>query len=458
MKFRCGYIFIISSILIIASLTPSIASKNNDSTVEYKTTLLKPFFNGVIDIDYDSEFIPDTIEPEKEIVKIPIYIYHYVAGFGSGVIIPLLKNKIVPIKLSIEAPDYCNCEITPDIVYQPLNTKKPDKPQVAILTVSLNRSSPAFQTNLLTIKAESQPIKGPLGLISILGKGSQHLTIPVTAGYYPDLSYSYQNFVLTPPFTTSKIPINLINNGNGRTSVRFEVIDFPENWSLYINPHIAIGFNPYGENNTASTLLAVVPPIDFINKCASITIKLEYYATGHHEEIWESTIKIIFYYPEDFAQIYNDPFGDVKLLDRNLTHIGNTTEFPNVDIKKVKFIRYDNTDTSTICINLDVFGKIENLGKYSPLITLDNVVMYDFDFKTSTYDEYSIIYINKTCHIRYPDSTEGYLDFYVLNGSLIFSFDLLDSNETFEKLEGRSLYTKINQTSFKFCVDSISYE
>lgn len=458
MKFKFCYIFIIASILIIASLTPSITSKNNDSTVGYKTTLIKPFFQGVIDIDYDSEFIPDTIEPEKDVVKIPIYIYHYVAGFGAGVIIPLLKNKIVPIKLSIEAPDYCNCEITPDIVYQPLAIKKPDKPQVAILTVSLNRSAPAFQINQLTIKAESQPIRGPFGLISILGKNSNYLKINVKAGFYPDLSYSYQNFVLTPPFTTSEIPINLINNGNGRTNVRFEVIDFPETWSVWINPHIVVGCSPYGENNTVSTLLAVVPPIDFINKSAAITIKLQYYATGHEDcGIWESTIKIICYYPEDFAQIYNDPFGDVKLFDRNLNYIENTTEHPNADVKKVKFIRYDNDDTSTICINLEVFGKIENLGKFAPIIPVDNVVIYNFIFNTSANDYYDILYINKTCHIQYPDWTDDNLDFYVLNSSLIFSFDLLDFDETFVNLKGSIFYAKTNLNNSNFCIDSFTY-
>lgn len=439
MKSRSCLIVILIALILIAGFSPSINSITNIAVDDENSSSTLHFLEGDIDLNFPTLDFPRYIEPGKDKVKIPIGVNYFVHGFGSRFILPFIRQKTVPIKLSLDAKSFCNVEIFPSTVYLPINTTKSYEPQIALLTLSLNRSFPAFCATTITITSESQPVKGLFGLINIIDKASNTLKIQPVAGYYADADFLCSNLIMTPPNAQTDIPINIINNGNARIEVLLEVIEIPNNWEYKTDcSQLFVETEVLGFNNTEKMILSVKPPNDFINDVATIKMLFKYRPADHEEwDFNESMIKIICYYPEDFLHTYNDPFGDVMFADGTVSI--ETDERPNVDIKQLTAIEDKDNDGIIVC--LKVYGEIEKRFRYKRNIA--DSVQYTIAVSTSG-GTYRIVYLDYKCNIVYPDNSIELTEDYMINDDEFWVYlDLLNGDGEYLDMMAQACDSKV---------------
>ena len=80
------------------------------------------------------------------------------------------------------------------------------------------------------------------------------------------------NTKLIGPTDTAEFPIEIINMGNARTEVIFEIVNVPDRWSAIITDDIIV---EEGEGSKTTVYLAVKPPKDFgyHDERASISVR-----------------------------------------------------------------------------------------------------------------------------------------------------------------------------------------
>jgi hypothetical protein len=247
-------------------------------------------FNGIIDIDYDTQAIPDTIKPEADIVRIPVYIYYYVAGLGSGFVVPFFRSNTAQVSLEVgDHPDYLTATLSKGLVQPFLGTKKPDTPESTVLTVTFNQNAPAFQSEEIEIVAKTKDqnlIKGT----------EQKLRFTVKSGFYQDFTYDYIPQKEATPGELVNFPITITGYANARSKLQFEIIDKTEKWSPSINSQLTLGTKALGENATGTVNFVVQSPLDFgyHNEIGQFTIRVTTYAVGHESEGVQNTTHLYF--------------------------------------------------------------------------------------------------------------------------------------------------------------------
>jgi hypothetical protein len=286
--FRKALVFAVIVLFVGAGVVPSISGRHIQEDLEsprLHQCLNKGILQGNIELTYDLNDIPSTITPEQDTVRVHLYFNYYVSGLGSKFIVPkFFRNRTVPVKLSVEnVPEWCSYSITPDYVYLPIGMEKSDHPQIALLTLSVNRSAPAFQTFSVNIRAKASSVKGPFGIIKIIKNAENMIPIEFKPGYYPDLDIDLNQTVYMHPGTgeTTNVSIKLTNYGNARIRVSTEIIDPPEGWSIRIHTEIFLGTPVLNEDNTGELVLQLVPPWDFFNDVEQVNLSFKYMAWGH---------------------------------------------------------------------------------------------------------------------------------------------------------------------------------
>ncbi len=247
-------------------------------------------FNGVVDVDYESSVIPNTVKPEEDIVRIPVYIYYYVAGFGSGFVIPFFGANTAQVYLEAQVQeDWLTATLSKGLVQPFLSTKKPDTPESAVLTVTFNQNAPAFQTTKVDIVAETKDL-------NFIKGAKQTLSIPLQSGFYQDFNYNYEPQKEAGPGELIKFPITVTGYANARSRLQFEIVDYTDKWTPSINSQLTLGTKALGENATGTVNFVVRSPLDFgyHNEVGRFTIRITTYAVGHESEGIQNTTYLYF--------------------------------------------------------------------------------------------------------------------------------------------------------------------
>ena len=103
---------------------------------------------------------------------------------------------------------------------------------------------------------------------------SKEVEIAFSAGYIPLVYHEFlegQNKIIGP-MDTAEFPIDIINMGNARTEVVFEIKNVPDGWSAIITDDILV---EEGEGSKSTVYLTVKPPKGFgyHDDTASILVK-----------------------------------------------------------------------------------------------------------------------------------------------------------------------------------------
>ncbi len=115
---------------------------------------------------------------------------------------------------------------------------------------------------------------------------------------------------------------------------------------------------------------------------------------------------------------------------------GELSNYPNIDIKELTYTKEGKKVTLTI----EVYGAIENLGN---LTGLSDMVTYSLILTTS-YDQYTILYINNLCILLSGQGEENITDFSITESILEVNFNLNNTDEIYDSLEGDSAFFSLS--------------
>lgn len=190
--------------------------------------------------------------------------------FGPGYMLPILskltKGDQYPtstLNLSIESPEWCTANLKPSEIQFKMDKALTDgRTQTTTLTYILKDSAPALQNESIIINANANGIGS-------IPQATNSFSVSIIPEYISDIVAEADNNFTIPPLKNYSVPINITNNGNGETSVSFE-INKPDNWNVsYSSEEIIIP-----KNETKQMILTVVnPPKDFDNETLLLTIK-----------------------------------------------------------------------------------------------------------------------------------------------------------------------------------------
>jgi len=239
-------------------------SKVTQNTNETHDIISSSLFGlqSVITVSWDANQTSEPLEPHGAYRIIDLDVSYSVAkGFLGQFIfwyyIFAPKNINVTIEI-IEKPDYCTANIDNSILWFPIC----DTPTVTQtrLGVSVNENAPAFEPFCVKIKASVNDIPGPFGFLTFINDFEIIQSIFFTTNYLSIMKVTPEsNYIETTPGTTVVDPITVENLGNGKTIVDIQFINFPEGWSLIIDPPQLI----IEVDESKVTNLSITPPLDF---------------------------------------------------------------------------------------------------------------------------------------------------------------------------------------------------
>ena len=173
-------------------------------------------------------------------------------------------------------PDYCNAQIYPQTVYPRLQRHQ-TKPEIAILTVSVDPATPGFQPFNISVLATASTVKGPLGLLNLIKPSDDSTSISLTTGYYSNFILNYLPFYEILPLQHLEVPMNLTSFANADAFVQTDILEPPVNWSINITSDIIIK-----PGDTELFLLSITPP-NVQNEVRTTLIRFNISAWEHPE-------------------------------------------------------------------------------------------------------------------------------------------------------------------------------
>ena len=140
-------------------------------------------------------------------------------------------NMTVDIKLQQDkTPSWCILKLDKDkITIENISTDYQEK--TTKLTITIKENAKALETGKIKIQANFTP-ESKWGLTPSGNKIEKTITV----AYQDNIETSVENQTIKiTPTKTTYIPIKITNKGNGKTTVKTEIKNIPENWSISFN-------------------------------------------------------------------------------------------------------------------------------------------------------------------------------------------------------------------------------
>jgi len=207
-----------------------------------------------VEINCDMEALKEPIMPRGEPIDIALNISYSISQGGIIGLMPkiallLQSGKTVNVKLEIfDKPDWCEVSLVTNEI--PFNVNDEKQTTSVTMTIIADENAPAYQQGTITINASVEPIKGPLGLLTVVNGFKKQYHIIVTPGYLPIIDVDVQGpqSLQISPYNETKIPINITNYGNGLTTVFIDVVNSSDSFNVSIAEKINL--EPFGDNTT----------------------------------------------------------------------------------------------------------------------------------------------------------------------------------------------------------------
>ena len=180
-------------------------------------------------------------------------------GLFQGFFFKILKQiPKAKLNLSVQTPDWCQAELNNYEVELGYNNEF-EEAEVK-LSFSINENAPAFETEEIIIKADYLGV-GSINAISNM------TNISFMPAYISNMSVeAADNFTITP-LKEIMIPLNVTNNGNGKSMVNITNNDL-DNWNITSDKENII---EVGE--TKEIMISIKAPKKFDNETITFTLE-----------------------------------------------------------------------------------------------------------------------------------------------------------------------------------------
>ena len=158
-------------------------------------------------------------------------------------------------------PNWCSANFALNNVPISIPSQENDKQSTKnVLKIQVSHNAPAFEIFDVTIKATINPIRGPFGFLNILQGINYFENISFKTDYMPFIQpwLPEGNTIETPPLIQVELPIEIENFGNGKTTVKIKIVDYPDDWNVSIQSQLIL---EVGEKK--EILLNITSPSNF---------------------------------------------------------------------------------------------------------------------------------------------------------------------------------------------------
>jgi len=260
-----GFILIVILLFLGISIYPNQVSSTTLINQNVKPGEIFFGLKSHIDITWDKDESLEPIMPLSEIRILTLNVSYWVTwGILGRITNHFLSKGGVNIDIDIiDKPEYCEAYLEYKHLHIPIPSKHNKKESSHTnIQVSLDEKAPAFERCNITIQATmDHEIKGPLGFITLLSPAKITVNLTVVPDYFGLISCELPegNFIETPPLIEKQLPIILYNKGNGYSRIKSEILEYPSDFIIYIDPENL--YLDVGENKT--TYLKVLAPSNF---------------------------------------------------------------------------------------------------------------------------------------------------------------------------------------------------
>jgi len=228
---------------------------------------------STVELDFSESLVENPLSLNEEHI-IPINISYKISGIFSDLFSKILSKSTSTIDLSVETNEYCTVSISPESVEANITSEATKVDSNIKLSVKINDDATALSDLKITVKAKAAEVKGPLGLASwVKESDNATLEIAVKPDYLAEIEVNPDfDFKEIPPFNITKIPVNITNNGNGKTKVVMELLNATEHFNITIPGYLVIDVN-----ETKQFIIEVEPDNDFDQETLKINFAPSYY-------------------------------------------------------------------------------------------------------------------------------------------------------------------------------------
>jgi uncharacterized membrane protein len=263
-------IFGIIFFLIFLIFSPSTLSQEFIENEKIVSSSFRTIFAASPLITITYEELEEPIIPNTKTIRIPLKISYELTGRYATRQLRKLRNEVVTIELSItDQEEGVDANIENSLFDIKIGS---NDIFTTNLIVTVNENIQANTVGTVKIIAKSEEISGLF--FTLVEKGEQTVEVGFVIGYWPVISSSLpegSNFEI-PPLRNTKIPIRILNLGNGPTYVAIEIIDIPKNWNITFPSSLQLPSAVSKENYEKEINIDVKPPKDFSRNTINISI------------------------------------------------------------------------------------------------------------------------------------------------------------------------------------------
>jgi len=182
--------------------------------------------------------------------------------FGLSNTLKISGDPSITLNLSLESPEWCTANLEPTELMFTMDKAITDgKTKTVKLTYIIDENATALVNESIKINANSNGVGS-------VPESSNTFPIQVVPEYKSDIITESKNEFTIPPLKNYSVLVNITNNGNGETSVSFE-IEKPKDWNVSFSPEEII--IPATETKQV-TVNVINPPKSFENETLIITM------------------------------------------------------------------------------------------------------------------------------------------------------------------------------------------
>jgi len=225
----------------------------------------------------------------------------------------LLKDREVDINLEIiDRSEWCTANFDAEKIITKLPARDQVVSQIVNLSIGLKKEAQAHESGFVSFNVSIPSIKGPFGLITFIDGFEKSYTVKFESAYVGVLAAAFTDGSLKEisPYNETIIPIDIHNIGNGKTNVKFEILNSSDSFNITLDDDVTIDIDKKATTNLIlradndfelEDIIIKLTPIDSENKenvgeSSEITISIKNDGSYVEEEegfVFDATILIV---------------------------------------------------------------------------------------------------------------------------------------------------------------------
>jgi hypothetical protein len=245
-------ISIVTAIIFIGLLPSTVSAEKNDKKENGSFALCNLY--SVVDVNWSADDFDEPILPRGNPIYTDLDVSYSISKGGliqlfSNLALSLQEGKKIDVNLEVvNKPEWCEASF--DITQIPFEVKDEEQTESVTMTITVDETAPAYQQEMITISASVEPVKGPLGLLTMINGFEQQFSLSITPAYLPLLDPEVQGpeALQISPYNETKIPIDITNYGNDLTTVLIDVVNSSDSFNVSIAEKVNL--EAFGDNTT----------------------------------------------------------------------------------------------------------------------------------------------------------------------------------------------------------------